>query len=204
MDRQDVTELHYITPLTNLPSIRTRGILCHARAAEVEHVSVASTDVQRRRADRRIPGGQRIHEYVNLYFNARNAMLFKIIRNYAIRDRVAPETLAILRVSPDVLDLPGTVVTDINAAADIEPRWHTVDEGLPLLNREEIYAQYWDGRRHMQRMMAEVLVPRAVEPGSVTGAYVVSDEVAEVVSRVAPTLATEVKPYMFFVQGGRS
>jgi hypothetical protein len=202
MERGQVTELQYITALANIASILERGIVCHADAAGLDHVSVASRDVQARRAVRRIPGGLRLHQYANLYFNARNAMLFKIIRDYDVSRRVPPEELAILRISPSVLDLAGVVVTDINAAADIEPRWHTVGEGLRVLDHAEIHAERWRDRRHMQRMMAEVLVPRSISPVLIGGAYVISDEVATVMSQVAPTLATEVKPYMFFGGGG--
>ena len=33
MNRADVTELHYITPISNVASILVQGILCHKRAA---------------------------------------------------------------------------------------------------------------------------------------------------------------------------
>ena len=202
MERREVTELHYVTPLANLASILERGIVCHGDATGLDHVSVASMEVQARRAARRIPGGLRLHQYANLYFNARNAMLYKIIHDYDASRRVAPEALAVVRISPSVLDVAGVVVTDINAAADIEPRWHTVGEGLRLLDHTEIHAERWGDGRHMQRMMAEVLVPRVVTPRLIRGAYVVADEVAGVVSQVAPTLAAEVKPYLFFRGGG--
>jgi uncharacterized protein YwgA/O-acetyl-ADP-ribose deacetylase (regulator of RNase III) len=39
VERSRVTEVHYITPLANLPSILQRGILSHKRAGAVEHVS---------------------------------------------------------------------------------------------------------------------------------------------------------------------
>ena len=41
----------------------------------------------------------------------------------------------------DVLALQGVIVTDKNAAR--ECWFKPVDEGLPLLNREEIYASFW-------------------------------------------------------------
>jgi hypothetical protein len=145
-----------------------------------------------------------LHQYANLYFNGRNAMLFRLIHNYNRDKRVPPEKLALLRVSHGVLDLPDVVITDINAAADVEPRWHTAMEALPELVAAEIFASSWDHadpmakRRHMQRMMAEVLVPHWVSPDHITGTYVCTAEVAAVVGQVAPTLASEVSPYMFF------
>jgi hypothetical protein len=72
MDRGMVTELHYIAPVSNLPSMARRGLVSHNRAAKVEHSSVALGAVQDRRASRRFPWGMQLHDYVNLYFDARN------------------------------------------------------------------------------------------------------------------------------------
>ena len=51
-----------------------------------------------------------LHEYANLYLCARNPMLYK--------RRESHGTLCVLRVSTDVLDLPGVVLTGGNAASD--------------------------------------------------------------------------------------
>ncbi len=207
MERDDVRELHYICPVANVATVLHHGILCHAAAQRVGHRSVASEEVQARRADRRIPGGLRLHQYANLYFNGRNAMLYRLIHNYDYQRRVAPKQLVVFQIPHRVLDLPNVVVTDINAAADVEPRWHTVQEGLPGLVAAEIFSESWNHpdpvakRRHMQRMMAEVLVPHGVAPEHIVGAYVVSAEVAAGLTQVAPTLPTVVRPYVFF-QGG--
>ena len=113
MDRDKVSELHYITPIANLPSILDRGILSHARAEAVGHVSVAGD-----RNPGPAPGGGSssgglaagLHEYVNLYFHARNPMMAK--------RRDWHEELCVLRVNSDVLDSPGTIVTSQNASSD--------------------------------------------------------------------------------------
>lgn len=208
MDRSKIHELHYITASRNVPSITRVGILSHARAERVHHISVADADVQSRRTTRRIPGGLRLHQYANLYFNGRNAMLYIVTNNYDQTKRVPAEDLVVLRVSPSVLDIPGCIVTDINAAADIEPRWYSVQDGLAALNAEELYADSWNHRdpfekmRRKQRMMAEVLVPHGVPVDHILGGYVVSDEAADRLSVASPTLAVTVKPYMFF-RGGR-
>jgi ssDNA thymidine ADP-ribosyltransferase, DarT len=72
MDRSRVEELHYITSSHNLASIHVRGILSHTRTKAIEHVSVASEEVQNRRAKKRVPGQRLLHHYANLYFDARN------------------------------------------------------------------------------------------------------------------------------------
>lgn len=58
-------------------------------------------EIQDRRAVVRVPGGRPLHEYVNLYFHARNPMLYKRLPMH--------DSLCVLRVSTDVFDLPGAV-----------------------------------------------------------------------------------------------
>jgi len=193
-----------MTAVVNVPSIVRAGILSHEASKRIHHVSIASEEVQARRATRTIPGGLRLHQYANLYFNARNSMLFRRLRDFDTTKRVPAEEIAILRVAADVLDRRGVVITDINAAADEEPRWHTVEEGLPLLDATIIEAEswnhsdYWEKVRRMQQMMAEVLVPHRVAPEYLLGAYAVSEAAAAVLSGLAPTLEVVVHPYMFF------
>lgn len=75
MDRAKLRELHCITPIANIPSVLTAGILSHRRAAAVSHESVADPEIQARRARVRVPGGRPLHEYANLYITARNPMM---------------------------------------------------------------------------------------------------------------------------------
>nr|VFJ98995.1 MAG: protein of unknown function (DUF4433) [Candidatus Kentron sp. LFY] len=67
-------------------------------------------DVQDRRNKIQVPGGMRLHQYANLYFDARNPMMYKRLAQV--------EVLCVLCVSTDVLNLPGVVITDQNAASD--------------------------------------------------------------------------------------
>src|SRR5580704_12288136 len=108
MDRDEVRELHFITTVDNLGSILMRGIMCHNRARRLAHRSVASESVQRRRRGKSVPGGLSLHSYANLYFDARNAMMWCL--------QGEPD-LVVIRVSPDVFDIPDTVITDGNAAS---------------------------------------------------------------------------------------
>ena len=119
------------------------------------------------------------------------------------------EDIVVLQIAPAVLNLPNVIITEINAAAGIKPRWHTATDGLPKLDVEKIYADSWihpdpyEKRILKQHVMAEALVPRQVRPEHITGAYVVSQAVADNLSQSAPTLENiMVLPYMFF-QGPR-
>lgn len=99
MERARVGELHYIAPIRTLTSIMELGILSHRLAEQVPHDSIAAEDVQDRRASKRVPGAQMLHDYVNTYFDARNPMMYRRLSRR--RD------LAVIRISPAVLDFPG-------------------------------------------------------------------------------------------------
>lgn len=178
MERADVAELHYITHIDNLGSILDHGILCRYRADRLPGVlmrSIANPEIIARRANRCIPDRSPLDRYANLLFNARNAML------YSLSDK---QNLTVLRVDSSVLCLPGVVITDINAAAEEKPSWHTVEEGLDLIDKQELFAEYWTRHdnsierwHHKQRMMAEVLVPDKVPPKYIFGAYLCTEHI---------------------------
>jgi ssDNA thymidine ADP-ribosyltransferase DarT-like protein len=182
-------------PIANIGSVMMRGILSYERAAKLEHHSVAMQPVQDKRDQKQVPGGLKLHQYANLYFHARNPMLFKRKEEAA--------NLCILQVSTEVLNVAGTVVSDQNAASDyvrfLHPRqWQ-------LLDFDAIYAMDWrhpDDQiafwRHRAQKCAEVLVPQRVDTQFLTGAHVV-DEAAR--SRLVGSefaLPVTTSPVLFF------
>lgn len=124
MDRGELDELHSIQPIANVASILELGILSHNRARVVEHIDVAAAEIQDRRVGVTVPGGRPLHEYANLYFDARNPMMS------ARRARHAE--LCVLRISCDVLNLPDVVVTDGNASSDYI-RFGAAADGLDFI-----------------------------------------------------------------------
>ena len=130
MKREDLPELHYITAISNVPSILRGGILSHRRAAGQRHQSVAMAEIQERRRAKGVPGGRSLHEYVNLYVCARNPMLFKRKDQHL--------SLCVLRIDPAILDLPGVVIADGNAASKYTGFWPS-PSGLARLDRELVF-----------------------------------------------------------------
>lgn len=190
-----VTRLHCIMPIVNVPSVLDLGILSYDAAARLRHASVAMQPVQDRRDQKRVPQGLRLHQYANLYFHARNPMLYK--------RRAEASSLCILAVSLDALQIPNTVITDSNAASDYARFLHPDQWGL--INFDDVLAESWnhpdDPRRHFQhksRKCAEVLVPRRVPPEMVIGAYVVDAPARAGLRGVAPHLPSATDPVLFF------
>jgi hypothetical protein len=190
-----VTEFHCIMPMDNTPSVLQHGILSHERTATLEHKSVAMQVVQDRRDAKRVPGGLMLHHYANLYFHARNPMMFS-------RREVAPE-LCVLQVSTDVQQLPGVVFADANASSDYVRFLHPSQ--WRELAFDDIFALDWRHpndpiayRRHRSRKCAEVLVPNQVEPKFLTGAYVVDRTAAQRLARRGFSLPVTIQPALFF------
>jgi ssDNA thymidine ADP-ribosyltransferase, DarT len=197
MRREELEELHYITPLENLASICLRGILSHRRAQTVRHTSVAMEDIQDRRSRKTVPGGRSLHEYVNLYFHARNPMMYKRHERHV--------ELCVLRVNAAVLDLEGVVVTDANAAAeDCYVRFAPAPEGLRIVDRAETFALRWTSANYFEqcrlksRKCAEVLVPDRVEPQFLDGVYVSCDEARAACEAMGLDLTVTVNGHIFF------
>jgi ssDNA thymidine ADP-ribosyltransferase, DarT len=190
-----VTELHCIMPMANVQSVMARGILSYERAAKLQHDSVALPPVQEKRDKKQIPGGLKLHQYANLYFHARNPMMFK-------RQAEAPH-LCVLRVSIEVLEVEGAVISDQNAASDYVRFLHP--RHSHLLDLDAIYAMDWrhPGNpaayyRHSLQKCAEVLVPHRVDPQFVTGAYVVDDAVRHRLEALGFGRPIAANPVLFF------
>ena len=118
-------------PIENIPSVMEHGILSNERAAKLPHRSVAMSEVQERRDKTQVPGGLRLHQYANLYFHARNPMLYKRKENAG--------DLCILRVSTEVRHLSGAVLADQNAASPMV-RFLSIEQ-ISKIDLEAVYAQ---------------------------------------------------------------
>jgi len=177
MERSRIQELHYITDVANVASMLERGILSHRLAKRTArgHVSVADAEVQARRARKRVWVGRSsrlLHDYANLYVDARNAMLFILLRS-------RQGDLTVLAIDPAVLDLSGVVVADRNAAG-FAPRFLPAAEGIAALDEAAVFAEWWsDSQEAKQLRMAEVLVPDRVPPSFIRGAYVPDNAAGE-------------------------
>ncbi len=200
MDRSELQELHYIAPICNVPSIMEHGILSHAQvqAKRLRHDSVAMQVMQDRRARIRVPGGCKLHKYVNLYICGRNPMLYKLLSH---RDQIC-----ILTVSTDVLDLLGAVVTDKTAASDYV-QFRPAPDGLSIVDRELTFAKYWTSREPLEfdyfrrkvAKCAEVLVPDRVNSGFIRGAYVSCKEAKASLEALNTGVSVSINRHLFFM-----
>ncbi len=190
-----VTELQCIMPLHNVPSVMQHGILSYERAARLAHRSVAMPEIQDRRDKVQVPGGLRLHQYANLYFHARNPMMYKR------KDEAAG--LCVLRVSPAVLELDNVVLSDQNASSGYVRFLSPAQMGA--IKFDLVYAPDWrhPGNQvaywqHRAAKCAEVLVPNQIPFELVVGAYVVNIAVQHSMQRAGFDRPIIVEPDLFF------
>jgi len=187
--RHRIPWLYNITAVGNVASIAQHGILCHERAERLLHDDFSNRSVQDRRARKVVAGGRTLHQLASLYFNPRNAMLYQLC--------MEGHELVVLRVSPDVLDLPGVVVTDGNAASSDSESW-LAHEGLENVPLDSVYVRTWETAEEKRIRQAEVLVPDRVHPSFITGFIAPSEAVRHKVQRLVAAWQGSVDSALFF------
>ena len=73
--------LYYITHIDNLTSILERGILSHSLVEKnkIEYTAIYDKEIIEKRYDITTPDGRSLWDFANLYFQPRNAMLYRVV-----------------------------------------------------------------------------------------------------------------------------
>jgi len=182
-------------PIVNIPSVMNHGILSYEQAEQLPHRSVAMSEIQEKRDKKKVPNGLMLHQYANLYFHARNPMLYK--------RAIEAESLCVLQVSHMVISLPNVVLTDQNAASKYV-RFLGANQ-INQINFEMVYAEDWRHPndqiafwRHSSTKCAEVLIPHKVEQQFIQGAYVVNNKANNELLEMEFNKAVSISPHLFF------
>lgn len=164
-----INNLYYITHIDNLPSILEQGILSYDRAGTERHC-LTSTDTGNRAEQRnyRTPDGKELWFYANLYFQPRNAMMYRILHQNPLKN------IVVVAVDREVMHTPDVFITDGNAASETT-QFYTLSDGLKILKHQwrVIQNDWWncsDGSK--RKMMAECLIPNQVKPRYIRSVYV--------------------------------
>jgi len=192
--------LYYITHINNLPSILEKGILCHRRVKEdkIQFTPIYDEAIVARRKDRQVSEGKSLLDFVNLYFNPRNAMLYRVL----CCSNVNKEDIIILELKSEILGREDIFITTGNAASsesEILP-YHKAKRYLKNI-RKKVDREWWadfDGSK--REMMAECLVPEKVPPGDVITIYVPNENTQRKVKKiVGENLHVIPEPELFFL-----
>lgn len=167
-----IKELYYITHIDNLPSIFRRGILSH-RIIEDEGVAftpIYDASIVSSRGRKPVTASSTLWDYANLYFQARNPMLYRVVHEKGL------EEIAVVGVRKDVINSNGVHLTNGNAASSatvILPGNKATKKNIESLAEGTQDVQWWkeeDGSK--RRIMAECLVPDVVPPEFIQTIYV--------------------------------
>jgi len=192
-----ITELYYITHVENIPSILNKGILSHERIEKenIPYVPIYDKEIIFKRQEITVPDGRSLWSFANLYFNARNPML------YRVRSEKPVNMIAILGINLEILKHPGVFVTTGNAASP-QSEIKTVSQKLISQIAKETNYWYWDPEDGSKRkMMAECLVPGEVPPELIKSIYVAGyetlgyDPIQKITNKFSSFI---VEPEMFF------
>jgi O-acetyl-ADP-ribose deacetylase (regulator of RNase III) len=194
-----IRELFYITHVKNLKSILERGILCHKLIEEsgIPYERIYNKEVVSRRESITVPDGRNLWSFANLFFQARNPMLYTLIRNMPLNE------IAVIGVDKSILDRADIFLSTGNAAHS-QSKIVSASERkkvLPLIihNVNKVYWNEVDGSK--RTIMAECLVPDFIPPYLIRsiyfGDYVAKYKAQEALGNLT-TIPFMFVPYMFF------
>jgi O-acetyl-ADP-ribose deacetylase (regulator of RNase III) len=170
----DIKSLFYITHVDNVPSMLAHGILSHAEMERrgVKTTAIYDAEIVSNRKLKQTPAGKSLWEYANVYFNARNPMLYRVTCNVDLK------SIAVLSVKPAVIDTPGAFLTDGNAANG-PTEFYEKAKGLEVLEKNWgiVQSDWWNNTDGSKRkIMAECLVPTLITPDMIQAVYVPGHE----------------------------
>ncbi|RKZ32297.1 DUF4433 domain-containing protein [bacterium] len=188
--------LYYITHIDNLHSILNKGILCHKHIEEenIEYTSIYDKEIVSIRNAIKTADGRCLWDFVNLYFQPRNAMLYRVSQEKGIDD------IAVIGIKNSILKKDGIIVTNGNAASP-NSDFLTVSKVNIKNIKEQVDREWWapeDGSK--RKLMAECLVPDRVEPKYISDIYVANREALGKVRKICQkNIPIIPEPELFFL-----
>lgn len=204
MKLQRVTGLFYITHIDNIPSLLEKGILSHEQivSRNIQFTPIYDKEIVSNRRDIHTPDGRNLWHFTNLYFQARNPMLYRVLHE-------KPENeIAVILVQPNVLDRPDIYVSTGNAAHSSSDILNTSEmkKALRQIIRDTVGVEWWNDLNGSKRkIMAECLIPDMLPPDYIKSIYVANHTAKEKVEKAIPNMELPIitEPTMFFLPSRR-
>jgi len=194
--------LYYITHIDNISSILEKGILSHKKIMEenIKFTPIYDADIVATRKEKKVIEGKNLWDFVNLYFQPRNAMLYRVV----FFGNVNKEDIIIIGLKSSILENKNIFITTGNAANPqtefISSNVSNIKEYLKNI-REKTDKEWWlstDGSK--REMMAECLIPEKVSPKYISEIYVSNDIALNKVKKITGEKFSVIpKPEMFFL-----
>jgi hypothetical protein len=161
-------DLYYITHFDNVPSIKKNGIFSRNLLAEqnIHPTDIGDQSVLDTRKCKAC-NDKNLWSYANVYFNPRNAMLYRIKNTYGWKT-------GILKVELD-LNSPDLWITDGNAANNVTKFFPSDrrDEILPKIQKETIGVKWFNDDKEVERkVQAECIILKQINPNCIKSIHV--------------------------------
>lgn len=195
-----INGLYYITHVSNLASIMKLGILSHSQIekSKIAAARIYDNEIVNARRDRLTPDGRSLWDFANLYFNPRNPMLYRVLREKPVKQ----SEIIVIAFSPVVLNNKDVYITTGNARS-----WQSEilsrDDGLKRMKeiQKNFQLEWWSNEDGSKiKIMAECLVPDRIPSELIQGIYVLNHKVSEYIKATFPDVKVDVipEPHMFF------
>lgn len=181
---------YHFTHVDNLRTIARHGLLSHSHvnASGLARCDISDPEVQRRRGRLEPVYARRIHDYVPLYLNPRNPMLYKL-------RRLADQLVMLAFDISDFLPVP-TLFADGNAACGATRFGDALNTVYP--SNDVLRAEYWNVfREGSRRRCAEFLVPDRI-PVSLISSVHARNGRAKAIADAFLTIPCTIEPGLYF------
>jgi O-acetyl-ADP-ribose deacetylase (regulator of RNase III) len=196
--KADIRSLYYITHVENLPSILQHGILSHAQmeSRSISYTPIYDASIVSNRKNKATPNGRSLWDYANVYFQARNPMMYRVVHEKGRQE------LAVVGVTSEVLKGDGVWISDGNAA-NRPTQFFSAAEGLKVIHDQwrVIQLEYWNDRDgSKRRIMAECLAPEKIATEQIHTIYVADQDTKQRVQELigASRVPVVPEPNIFF------
>ncbi len=195
---------YYITHRDNLKSILKKGILSHRRANAWSFKNwiikkqviydKGVVEIRKNKLFKKWP----LWNYANVYFQARNPMLYRVIKEFGENE------IVVLQINSNILDIPSAGIADGNAASQDTILFEDINKGLSALNKILFEKGHWidieDGKR---KIMAEVLILDQIPGENIISIYTNSQQTSQEIKKELKGSLNDKPvishPWMFFL-----
>jgi hypothetical protein len=200
MKRRTAQGLYYITHVDNISSMLQKGIFSHERieSEKIPFTRIYDEGIVSNRHTITVPDGRNLWHFANVFFEARNPMLYRVVHEKTEDD------IAILALRPEILERPDIYVTTGNAAHSLSDILYPVEakKYLSEIIKNSVGVEWWNNEDGSKRkIMAECLVPDMIPSALIQAIYVakhkIQDKVKQIIKR--DDIPVIVEPSMFFL-----
>jgi O-acetyl-ADP-ribose deacetylase (regulator of RNase III) len=176
---KEINNFYYICHIDNIQSILNNGLLSHNKVTELSPTTIYDNDIINIRNDIKPDpnNNNSLWDFANVYFNARNAMLYRVIHEQKA------ENIVIITFKKSILDYAKTTTHFISVgnAAHSESFFVDIEKGLKELIKiwKNWNKEYWseaDGSKRL--MMSELLIKDKIPPEYIESIYVATEEIS--------------------------